>query len=83
MGTSTPDRHLYLRVNGIEIEKVKARRKLVNGKPGVEHELVIEDPKLGSFAVEGEGFILEVCRDNRKTWEITSVKNFLAMLGSL
>jgi hypothetical protein len=78
MGTSTPD-SLYLRVNGIEIEKARARRKLVNGKPTDEHELVIEDPKLGMFAVEGEGFILEVSR-NRKTWEITSAVAFLKMV---
>lgn len=73
---------LYLRVNGIQIENVKIRRKMVAGAPVGDREIVIEDPVLGNFAID-DTFILEVTRDRRKKWEITSVQNFLAMLAPI
>ena len=81
MATATPEQ-LRLRVNGIEIEKAKARPKMVGGIPTSEYELVIEDPKLGLFAID-DTFIIETARGRSKKWEITSVQNFLAMLGSI
>jgi hypothetical protein len=70
---------VYLRVNGIQIDNLKIRPKMVSGAPIGEKELVIEDPLLGKFAID-DSFILETTTDRRRKWEITSVKNFLAML---
>ena len=70
---------LHLRVNGIDISTLKIRPKMVSGAPIGDKELVIEDPVLGKFAID-DSFVLEYAYDRRKKWEITSVKNFLAML---
>ena len=82
---------LYLRVNGIDIKNLKIRPKLVKGVPTGKRELVIEDPKLGKFAVDdnedipegGTPFVLEVANSPRAaTWKIVNVESFLAMVDS-
>ncbi len=73
---------LYLRVNGIAIENLKIRRKMRSGAFLDEHELVIEDPIIGKFAID-DSFNLEARTDRRKKWNPTTVKNFLAMVLSI
>jgi len=73
---------LYLRVNGIQIDNLKIRRKMISGAPIGEKELVIEDPMLGKFSID-DSFILEVSTDRRTKWKTVSVGNFLAMLDSI
>lgn len=73
---------MYLRVNGIEINNIRVRRKMVVGFMTSDWELVIEDPILGRFAID-DSFIIEAKNDLRKKWKLTSVKNFLAMLDSI
>jgi len=73
---------LYLRVNGIEINNLKIRRKMISGAPIGERELVIEDPQLGRFAID-DTFILEITADRRSKWKVVSVGSFLAMLDSI
>jgi len=71
---------LYLRVNGIQIDNLKVRRKMVSGAPIGDVELVIEDPLLGKFAID-DGFVLEITRDRRRKWEPTTVKDLLALVS--
>lgn len=59
---------VQVRVNGIQISRMRVRRKLVNGVPAGDFELVIEDPILGMFAIDdnqdipygASSFLLEV-----------------------
>ena len=71
----------YLRVNGIEIDHIQIRHKIVAGAPTKEKEIVIDDPVLGLFAID-ETVTLETRRDRRKKWEIISLQDFLAMVGT-
>lgn len=72
---------LYLRVNGIDIDSLKVRRKMVAGAPIGELEIVIEDPVLGKFSID-DSFELETRSDRRRKWSLTSVYNLLEMIGS-
>ena len=80
---------LYLRVNGIDIKTLAIRYKIVKGMMTDKRELVIDDPKLGKFAVDDnedvpEGapkFTLEVANSPRSTdWKIVNLESFLAMV---
>jgi len=73
---------LYLRVNGIEIDTLRIRRKMVSGAPIGERELVIEDPVLGKFSID-DGFILEARSDRRRKWEPTSISELFEMIGNI
>jgi hypothetical protein len=70
---------LYLRVNGIDITNVRLRRKMADGLPIGERELVIEDPILGKFAIDNS-FILEVTFDRRKKWKTVTVPELITTL---
>ena len=72
----------WLRVNGIEIEGLKVRRKMVSGAPIGERELVIEDPLLGRFAID-EAFILEARTDRRKKWKSITISDLFEMIDSI
>ncbi len=50
---------LAVRVNGVVIRRVKIREYICGGQPTGEHELVIFDPVLGSFAVD-DSFVFEI-----------------------
>ncbi len=50
---------LAVRVNGVVIRRVKIREYICGGQPTGEHELVIFDPMLGSFAVD-DSFLFEI-----------------------
>ncbi len=67
---------LQLRVNGIDIDKLKLRPKMVAGVPRGKREVVIEDPKLGSFPID-DSFIIETRNSPRKKWEPTSVESLI------
>ena len=73
---------LYLRVNGIEIDNLKIRRKLISGAPIGEREIVIEDPALGKFAID-DSFILETRSDRRRKWRLSSIAELLEMIANI
>ena len=73
---------LYLRVNDIEIDSLKIRRKMVSGSPTGEQEVVIEDPVLGKFAID-DSFIIETRSDRRKKWQSSSIAKLLEMISSI
>lgn len=72
----------YLKVNGIEIDSLKIRRKMVSGAPIGELEIVIEDPVLGKFSID-DSFVLEVRSDRRKRWRPSSVADLLEMIPTI
>ena len=79
---------IYLRVNGIEITNLKIRRKMISGFPVGEHELVIEDPTLGNFAIDDNDevlpgsskFLLEVKIKPSNKWKTISVNTLIQEL---
>ena len=80
---------IHLRVNGIEVPKVKVRPKIIGGQPSlVERELVIDDPRLGSFTVDdnknvppgGSKFLLEYTHDRRSKWKSTTLVELLSII---
>jgi hypothetical protein len=73
---------LYLRVNGIEIDSLKIRRKMISGAPIGERELVIEDPILGKFAID-DSFIIEARPDRRRKWRTSSIADLFEMIGNI
>lgn len=79
MATKTP---LHLRVNSITISNVKVRPKLKFGVPSGQREVVVEDPRLGWFAVD-DSFILEATTDRRKAWQVVSVIELLTIIDAI
>jgi len=73
---------LYLRVNGVEIDSLKIRRKMVSGAPIGDREFVISDPLFGKFSID-DTFILEVRADRRRKWKVTSITELFEMIGRI
>ena len=73
---------LYLRVNEVEIDSLKVRRKMVSGSPTGDWEIVIEDPILGRFSID-DSFALESRSDRRRKWKPSSIAQLLEMIGSI
>lgn len=73
----------YLRVNGIDIENLKVRRKMVYGAPIGEREFVIEDPLLGKFAIDDDNFIIEFRSNKHKKWQNFSVAKLLEIIDNI
>ena len=41
------------RVNGVVIPQIRVRREIVNGEPKGRRQIVVNDPDLGWFAIDG------------------------------
>lgn len=77
-----------LRVNGVVIDRpFQIRRPMEDGFPSDRHhELVIDDPVIGSFSVTDDAFVLELCDlslpKEKQEWVSTTVSKLLTLIQS-
>jgi hypothetical protein len=72
---------IYLRINGIEVTNVGLRRKMLLGLPVGGREVVIEDTRLGKFAID-DNFVIETS-SNHKDWVLITIADLLLVLDNL
>lgn len=69
-----------LRLNGLLIEQLKIRAKLIEGVPSQQLEVLIKDPVLGELTLH-EGFDMEINIQDGLGWKkLQSVEQLLALI---